>query len=208
MTFPQFVRYTFAGLIAVVMVAGPLGYVLYRKAESRNFRVVRDGVLYRSGQLSVSGLKRLIEDYGIRTVVTLRTARVEGDPHPALDEEEFCRSQELYYHRLQMKSWVRTNGTAPADESVRAFLDIMKNPANHPVLVHCFAGKHRTGAYCAIYRMEFENWSNEQAIEEMILNGYDDLEEHEDLDGYLNAYRPMSRSTADHAECCPPCKPR
>ena len=56
---------------------------------------------------------------------------------------------------------------APVDASVKQFLDVMKNPANYPVLVHCFAGKHRTGAYCAIYRMEFENWTNDEAIAEI-----------------------------------------
>ena len=41
---------------------------------------------------------------------------------------------------------------------------VMADPGNYPVLVHCFAGIHRTGAYCAVYRMEFERWDNADAM--------------------------------------------
>jgi tyrosine-protein phosphatase SIW14 len=187
----QSVRYALAGLIAALVIGGPIGYMMYKKPHARNLRLVREGVLYRSGQLTLSGLKQTIRDYGIKTVVTLRTAREPGEPHPALDEEDYCRAEQIHYYRLQMKGWVRENGKAPADESVRQFLDVMKDPANYPVLVHCFAGKHRTGAYCAIYRMEFEHWTNEDAIQEMLANGYDLLDEHKDVESYLRGYRSM-----------------
>src|SRR5262249_11866410 len=49
---PQVVRYSLAGLIAVLLIGGPIGYALYKKPQLRNFRVVRDGVLYRSGQMT------------------------------------------------------------------------------------------------------------------------------------------------------------
>jgi tyrosine-protein phosphatase SIW14 len=176
--------------MALLVVGGPLGYAWFQKPQQRGFRVVRDGVLYRSGQMTLFGLKQALRDYGIKTIVTLRTAREPGESHPAMDEEKYCREQEYNYYRLHMKSWVKENGKAPVDESVRQFLEIMSDPDNYPVLVHCFAGKHRTGAYCAIYRMEFEHRSKEEAIEEMIANGYDLFEEHMDVQTYLREYRP------------------
>src|SRR5262249_12260683 len=54
-------------LIATLLVGGPLVYSSFRQAETRNFRVVRDGVLYRSGQMRLSGMKRMLRDYGIKT---------------------------------------------------------------------------------------------------------------------------------------------
>ncbi len=53
------------------------------------------------------------------------------------------------------------------EPGVRKFREVMSDPNNYPVLVHCTAGIHRTGAYCAIYRMEFEHWTNERAIDEV-----------------------------------------
>ena len=61
----------------------------------------------------------------------------------------------------------------------------------HPpsaVLVHCFAGLHRTGAYCAAYRMGFNGWSQQQAILEMKHLGYDCIFNETDVCGYLQHF--------------------
>ena len=76
---PRYLAYLFGTFIAVLLVAGPVEYALYEQGEIRNFHVVRRGVLYRSGQLSISGLQRIIHDYGIKTVITLRDATRLGD---------------------------------------------------------------------------------------------------------------------------------
>jgi protein tyrosine/serine phosphatase len=72
----------------------------------------------------------------------------------------------------------------------------MDDPRNYPVLVHCFAGVHRTGAYCAIYRMEYEGWSNAEAIAEMRRCGYDDVDAEWDIYGYLEQYQPRRQRKA------------
>ena len=48
------------------------------------------------------------------------------------------------------------------------------------MLIHCFAGIHRTGVYCAVYRMDHDGWSNREAIAEMRALGYATLDD--DLD--------------------------
>jgi hypothetical protein len=78
----------------------------------------------------------------------------------------------------------------PVEEGVRKFRAVLNDERNYPVLVHCFAGIHRTGAYCAIYRMEYEHWDNVQALAEMKACGYTNLDEELDILGYLEQYRP------------------
>ena len=58
------------------------------------------------------------------------------------------------------------------------------------VLMHCFAGIHRSGAFCAVFRMEYDGWSNERAIAELRACGYRDLDDEWDLLAYLETYRP------------------
>jgi tyrosine-protein phosphatase SIW14 len=185
--------YVLGLLILALLIAGPLAYATYRKHDQRNFRVVRAGVLYRSGQVTLHGLKRIVRDHAIKTVVTLRDARNPGDPPPDHEEETWCKAAGLTYYRLTPAAWSAGDGSVPAAKNVRRFREIVKDAANYPILVHCFAGRHRTGAYCAIYRMEQERWSNEEAIEDMVTNGYDLLDEHEDLREYLRQYRPTWR---------------
>lgn len=187
---PRWLPFAFAGLIITLLVAVPAGYARYRHNSLRNMHVVREGVLYRSGQLSVAGLKRFVHDHRIKTVITLRDAQRPGDPPPDLAEEEFCKAEEMYYFRMPQKPWEAADGSVPNEPSVVKFREIMSNPAHHPVLIHCLAGKHRTGSLCAVFRMEFDGWSNEDAINELALYGYDNIGEHLDLLGYLERYQP------------------
>ena len=182
-------------LIATIVVGGPLGYAHFRQRHFRNFHAVREGVLYRSGQLSLPGLKSVIHDYGIKTIITLRDPSSSNDPPPILAEEEYCLAEAINYYRIMPKPWGGPDGAVPAAESIGIFRNIMDDPKNYPVLIHCLAGIHRTGAYCAVYRMEYEGWSNEQAIAEMRACGYRDLDDEWDLLGYLETYRPRWRLT-------------
>jgi tyrosine-protein phosphatase SIW14 len=181
-------------LIVAVLVGGPWWYWSYQGARFRNFHEVREGVLFRSGQMPLDGLKRAILDNGIKTVVTLRDSRRHPDqPPPDSEEEQWCRDNYVNYFRLPPVAWSAEDGSIPAEQSVRQFVEVMRNPANYPVLIHCLAGIHRTGAFCAVYRMEIEHWSNAEAVEEMVQMGYDNIEEHEDLRNYLENYQPSWR---------------
>ncbi|HEY8506303.1 MAG TPA: tyrosine-protein phosphatase [Gemmataceae bacterium] len=179
------------GLLAAVgIVAVPLLYSEHREAHRRNFRVVEDGVLYRSGQLSREGLRRVVAEYGIRTVVSLRYPDEPGEPAPDAAEEAECAALGVRHVRVRPRRWWSPDGPPPADETVRQFLEVMDDPSARPVLVHCYAGMHRTGALCAIYRMEYEGWSNEQAMREMRHCGYTNLDAEWDVHDYIRGYRP------------------
>ncbi len=189
-------RWCMALLTVGVIVGGPAGYAAYRNANFRSFRVVTPGVLYRSGQLSQAGLERVLHDYGIRTVITLRDPAVSGK-EPDWGEEEFCRQRDLRYVRIAPQRWWSPDDSPPpADAGVRTFLKIMDDPANYPVLIHCFAGVHRTGAYVAVYRMEYAGWSNADALDELRAGGYRNLDVEPDVLGYLSNYRPRRMAPA------------
>jgi tyrosine-protein phosphatase SIW14 len=179
---------TLTRLAAVVgLLLAPAVYARRLNRDSRNFRVVRPGVLYRSGQLTLAGLRRAVYEHGIRTVVNLRDGRTPADAA----EEVYCADQEIRFIRLPPRGWADGPESAPpAEENVRAFREVMADPANYPVLVHCFAGTHRTGAFCAVYRMEFEQWSNACAIAEVRSGGYVNLDAERDVLGFLKHYRP------------------
>jgi tyrosine-protein phosphatase SIW14 len=186
---PRPLPYVFAALILALLVGGPASYAYYQQGQFRNFHEVRPGVLYRSGQLPLSGLKRILHDYGIKTVVTLRDADVPGHTPPDAAEEEYCRKAELNYVRITPRNWSASDGSVPAAAGVKRFLTVMREPANYPVLIHCFAGIHRTGAHVAVYRMEEEGWTNAEALAELQAHGYFNIDQDFDLLDYLEHYR-------------------
>jgi protein tyrosine/serine phosphatase len=190
---PRALNYVVGSLLAGLIIGGPILFANYQQAQIRNFREVQEGVLYRSGQTSLSGLKRIIHDYGINTVITLRDAAHLGDLPPDWEEEAHCRRQDIRYIRITPRNWWAPDGSVPAEEGIHTFRETMKDPSNFPVLIHCFAGVHRTGAFCAVYRMEFQHWDNAQAIEEMKACGYFNLDDELDILNYLEQYRPSWR---------------
>ena len=170
--------------LVVSAIAVPLLFAHRERQDGRHLRVVREGVLYRSAQLPPSGISRAVKDLGIKTVVSLRDSDRAADQ----TEELYCVSQGIRFVRIEPLSWDGVQGSAPIDAGLARFLEVMSEPKNHPVLVHCYRGVHRTGAYSAVYRMECEGWSRERALAEMVTAGYDLLDKHDDLRGYMNRY--------------------
>lgn len=175
------------------VVAAPAGYAAYRGYHFRNFRVVQPGFLLRSGQLSPQGLHRVWHEFGVGTVVTLRVNdELKGNPDLKWEEKK-CKKEEMVFVRLPPLPWhAKDDGPIPAQANVDRWLEVLRDAKKYPrpILVHCFKGTHRTGIYIALYRMEIERWSNEEAIAELMDQGYDLLEDEPDVHGYLRAYVP------------------
>jgi protein tyrosine/serine phosphatase len=55
---------------------------------------------------------------------------------------------------------------------VRKALSVMTDPANQPVFLHCSRGVDRVGVVVAVYRMEVDGWSKEEAEAEMDALGF------------------------------------
>lgn len=181
----------FGLFLTIFIIGAPVCYAYVRQNQLRNLKVVEDNVLYRSGQLSLKGLQQTVHDLGIKTVISLRPndSGLELEP-----EEAFCNLQEINFVRISPQRWWSAGGAIPAEQGVKSFIKIMENPANHPVLIHCMRGVHRTGAFCAVYRMEFQGWSNADAIEELRSCGYKELEDEFDILGFLEAFKPSDRA--------------
>jgi tyrosine-protein phosphatase SIW14 len=190
----KYLHLLFAGCIAALVLGVPLAYKRSRDKDFRNFHVVEPGILYRSGQLPLPRLQEFIANYGIRTIVCLREG---NDPADQL-EERWATNKALNFVRIKPLTWYPdATGKVPSEASLQTFRNVMDDPANFPVLVHCFAGIHRTGTMCAVFRMDYQGWTNEMAMAEMRALGYSILDDHEDVHSYLSTYH---RPTPTHAK--------
>lgn len=120
-----------------------------------NFYKVSD-TLYRGAQPRKQGFEEL-KKLGIKTVVNLRESSRER-----ISVEEAGLK---YYH-------IPMSALFPKKKKFARFFEIVSNPSNHPVFVHCKHGADRTGAAVAIYRIKIQNWNVEEAINEMVYGGY------------------------------------
>jgi protein tyrosine/serine phosphatase len=120
-----------------------------------NFHKVSDG-LYRGAQPTAKGMQAL-EEFGIKTVVNLRS---EHSDSKAIEKTK------LDYEEIGF------NVLREEDADVVGFLKIIADANRAPVFVHCHLGSDRTGMMSAIYRIVIEDWSKDDAIEEMTQGGY------------------------------------
>jgi tyrosine-protein phosphatase SIW14 len=134
------------------------------RAYPKRFAVVEDGVLYRSSQPTPRQIANLAADYRIRTLLIVR----EGDSERVTEEVEYARARGLNVVHIPVKS-----REPISDEQVRAFFRCVDDPANCPVLMHCSAGRHRTGFLCALYRLERQGWTLDRAVDELLSFKFD-----------------------------------
>ncbi len=161
-----------ARILATIVVVGLLSIPLYYRVDQdrryRNLHLVDDGKLYRSGQLTPEGFERVIRELRIGTVVSMRETKRDDQQFDDAFEEEICKRHGVHFERFHYLDWSAPDGSMPAKANIRKFLALFDNSEiPKPILVHCFAGIHRTGVHVAAYRIDREGWTNEQAIEEM-----------------------------------------
>jgi protein tyrosine phosphatase (PTP) superfamily phosphohydrolase (DUF442 family) len=121
-----------------------------------NFHVVKEGVLYRSGQPGGDDLERIAREHGIRSVINLRGAN-PGEPWY---EEEIAASRRLGLERVEISMSAER---LPHREELSALLDAFRE-LPRPMLVHCDGGADRSGEAVAIFALEHLKWSRSEAL--------------------------------------------
>lgn len=118
-----------------------------------NFATVVPERLWRSSRPDVRFLTYLREHYGLERVISLN-GETRNAFHPAMPDLGL---------ELVVRHW--SNDFPPDPEEIDALLALLDEPV--PTLVHCAAGKDRTGFAIACYRIERQGWDLEQALAEM-----------------------------------------
>ncbi len=119
-----------------------------------NFFRVSDDV-YRSEQPKKKQVPEL-KTLGIRTLLSLRGYRE--------DDKAFAEAG------ITLVRLPKNAGSLSVTDLVEVLKEV--KTAEKPVLIHCWHGSDRTGFVVAGYRMVFQNWTRERAIEELRDGGY------------------------------------
>lgn len=136
-----------------------------RKRENRerdelpNFAQISEN-LYRGGQPSADGIRKLAE-IGIRTIINFRDGQ-----RSVLREKAHAAEHGIEVVNMRLSNWF-----AAKDEEIHRIIDVIRDPANQPVFVHCKRGADRTGTVIAIYRMLVEGWTDQEANREAKKHG-------------------------------------
>ncbi len=120
----------------------------------KNFYKLNDRV-YRSAQPEAEGMKEAAA-LGIREILNLR------DYH---DDKDEAAGAGLILHQVDLSAHnLNDQDLARALRSIR--------DAKGPILIHCQHGADRTGAVCALYRVVYDDWTMDAALEELAKGDY------------------------------------
>lgn len=150
----------FALLIITVFFGGKYYYDMH---INHNFESISEGKVYKSGVIPPNEIESYVKKYDIRSIVDLRfpgTDDLENNPEIPT---ELTAEKEAVSKIKGVTYFNNGSDQVPQPHNLEAFFKIMDNPNNYPVLIHCYHGVGRAEMYAAIYRIEYENWSNEKA---------------------------------------------
>jgi protein tyrosine/serine phosphatase len=171
-------RWSFGLGIAALVTLVPYCYYRATYAYGKRLREVTPGVLYRSGQMTAEGFTDAVRRYHIRTIINLQDEYPDPDLRLSyfgrghIKESELCQRLGVRYVYIPPDLISRRLVPQKHPVAIDRFREVMNDPSSRPVLIHCRAGLHRTGVITAVYRMEYENWTPQEAMRELKANGF------------------------------------
>jgi protein tyrosine/serine phosphatase len=128
--------------------------------QMQNFHEVDPGSFYRSQQLLPEVLKSYIKRFGIKTLINLRGI---GSDETTWYEKEAAMAKEwgVLFHSIPMSAVVLSE-----KQHLIELLSIYDTTAR-PILVHCLGGADRTGEASALWVLEVQKKSKEEAFKQL-----------------------------------------
>lgn len=148
-------------VLALALVFG--GKYYYDMNLNHNFKIITAGKVYKSGVIPPEELPDYINKYHIKSVIDLRFPGTNDLVNNPEIPKELTAEQEAIAKIKGVTYFNNGSDQVPNQENLDRFFKIMDNKANYPVLIHCYHGIGRAEMYAALYRIEYENFTNEAA---------------------------------------------
>jgi len=148
-------------ILAIVIIF--VGKYVYDMNINHNFETITEGKVYKSGVIPPDEIADYVIKYKIKSIVDLRfpgTADLVNNPEIPV---ELTAEQNAIAKIKGVNYFNNGSDQVPAQKNLDLFFKIMDNKDNYPVLIHCYHGIGRAEMYSALYRIEYENFSNEDA---------------------------------------------
>lgn len=148
-------------ILALVLVF--VAKYVYDMNINHNFETITDGKVYKSGVIPPDQIADYVKKYHIKSIVDLRFPGTGDDVNNPEIPAELTAEKEAVAKIKGVNYFNNGSDQVPNQKNLNVFLTIMDNKANYPVLIHCYHGIGRAEMYSAIYRIEYENFTNEEA---------------------------------------------
>ncbi len=150
------------GVALVLVLLVTVKYV-YDRHLNHNFRTITEGKVYKSGVIPPDEIADYVKKYHIKSIVDLRFPGTGDDVNNPEIPAELSAEKNAVEKLTGVNYFNDGSDQVPNQKNLDLFFKIMDNKDNYPVLIHCYHGIGRAQLYSAIYRIEYEGWSNDDA---------------------------------------------
>jgi len=159
--------------VLVLFAAASIAGLAYRHHQRyKHLAVHEGGMMYRAAWVEPDVMSTLIERYQIRAVVNLCEPGEMGEQR-WVDERAAVKNSGARLIELPMPTSVDI--THP---QIAKHLEILNNPDNYPMLVHCQHGVTRTAKFLSIYDIVHRGMTAEESLNAQPLFGRDQQNVH------------------------------
>ena len=153
----------FIGIFLALIFLTFIGNYLYDIHLNYNFKEISKSRVYKSGVIPPDRLVGFVEKYKIKSIIDLRMPGTNDlKLNPEIPGE--LQVEKMAVAKIKGLNYFNNpSGQIPTQKNINTYLKIMDNPDNYPVLIHCYHGTGRSILYSAIYKIEYEHFTNEQA---------------------------------------------
>jgi protein tyrosine/serine phosphatase len=137
--------------------------LLVRHFHIENFKIVRPGVLYTSGQPRGMDYTRLLYRYHIATIVNVRTSSEHRDRNWRNEELVWVRNNGVNYVELPFEK----RNPIPDANTQEQFLAVMADNSNLPVLLHGSGDDGRVAMLTAVWLIKAQGYNLEKTLAEV-----------------------------------------
>lgn len=167
-----------------------IGKYYYDMNINHNFEIITEGKVYKSGVIPPNEIESYVKKYHIKSIVDLR---MPGTNDLVLNPEklgELRAERDAVAKIYGVNYFSNPSEQVPNKKNIEVFTKIMDNKTNYPVLIHCYHGTGRAEMYSAIYRIEYENFTNEEARNDVrTLIKWSSFDDGKPKGEYLKAYK-------------------
>ena len=149
--------------IIIILLIGAGIYFLIKHFYVKDFCIIEPGVLYTSGQPRRMDYTRLRYKYHITTIVNMRTLTEHKEENWHSEEIVACRNNGLNYVEMP----IERNNYFPDSRTQDAFLSLMENKNNLPVLLHGSGDDKRVAMLVAVWLERRLGYSAEDTVKEV-----------------------------------------
>jgi len=150
---------------SLIAIAGVI-YFWYVHIHFR-FEEISPNKVYKSALIDPDKLESFLIPNNIKTVINLLDPGTQDRLNPGqmehIENEDAAIRQINAKHGTNIRHVSIPSGQVPNKETLTKFFEVLDANVSYPVLIHCYHGTGRAAIYSALYRVEYEDWDNEDA---------------------------------------------